>query len=116
MKSFRNSSNLSNDKDYVDSIDQQNQKWSQHQLDNVRPQSNYLKSLEEPGLYHSQSNTVRENSIDIDSNIRNGERGNILTSNKSKTEKQLKSRFSASMPFTGPGSASTQTETEDTMR
>lgn len=113
---FRNTANLSDDMNYVNCVNNQNDRFSQYQLANLRPKNNYLGAMSEVGLYHSQSNTVRNDKIDVESDIKNGENGNIITNNKNRSEKSLNTRFYTTMPFTGPGSGTVKTDIEDQLQ
>jgi len=113
---FGNSSNMTNDLDYITCVNNQNDKFSQYNLTSFRPQSNYVNSMGEIGVYHNQQNTVRGHNIDMESQIRNGEKGNVITNNKSKAEKNLDPRSYTTMPFTGPGTRSVKTDVEDQLQ
>ena len=86
---------------------------SEYHLADLRPQNNYLNAMGEVGLYHGQANTVRPATIDTESYLKNGEKGNVITNNRDRAEKTLDTRLYASMPFTGPGSGTVKTDLED---
>lgn len=113
---FNNHANLANDRDYMNCLNTQNDKFSNYQFADLRPQSNYITSMSEVGLYYNNDNTIRANQIDLDSNLRNGERGNVITNNKNRSEKTLDTRLYPTMPFTGPGSGTVQTDQEDKLQ
>ena len=113
---FRNASDLSNDLNFINCTNTQNNKYSQYQLTNLRPQSNYVNSMGEVGVYYDSQNTVRSTNIDTESEIKNGEKGNIITNNKDRSEKTLDPRLYTTMPYTGPGSGSVKMEVEDQVR
>ncbi len=113
---FNNHANLGNDRDYVNCLNEQNDKLSNYQFADIRPKSNYLTSMGEVGLYHNNDNTIRSNHIDLESNLKNGESGNVITNNKNRSEKTLDTRLYATMPFTGPGSGTVQIDQEDKLQ
>jgi len=110
---FNNSTSLNGDRDYLKYANERNDKLSAYQLSDLRPQSDYMKSMSEVGLYYEAANTIRSGNIDIDSGMRNGDRGNVITNNKSRTEKILDTRTFNNMPYIGPGSGSIKTDIED---
>lgn len=113
---FRNSASLGGDKDYMNCLNNQNDRFSSYQLANLRPSNNYVQSMGEVGLYHGQSNTVRPSNVDVESHLKNGDNGNVLTNNKDHAEKTLDTRLYASMPFTGPGSGTVKMDLEDEIK
>jgi len=113
---FRNASNLSNDMDFINCSNSQNDKYSKYQLSNLRPTSNYVNSMKEVGVYYDSKNTVRSDKIDEESKIKNGEKGNIITNNKDRSEKTLDPRLYTTMPYTGPGSGTVKMDVEDQVR
>ena len=113
---FNNSAILANDADAIKCLDKQNQRFSEYVLADIRPTSNYLNTMGEAGLYFGQSNTVRANRVDADSNLRHGEKGNIITHNKSRSDMSLDTRAFTTMPFSGPGSGTSRPDLEDNIR
>jgi hypothetical protein len=110
---FNNSANLFGDTDYIKCNNAQNEKLSDYQLSDLRPKSDYIQSMGEVGLYYDAANTIRSYNIDVDSYMRNGDKGNIITNNKNRIEKTLDTRPFNSMPYIGPGSGSVKTDLED---
>ncbi len=113
---FNNSTSLVGDRDYLNCNNVQNEKLSAYQLSDLRPQSDYINSMSGVGLYYEAANTVRSRNIDIDSYMRNGDKGNIITNNKGRLEKTLDTRTFNNMPYIGPGSGSIKTDIEDKMQ
>jgi hypothetical protein len=67
---------------------------------------NYLLSMNEVGLYHSHGSDGDGQLIDMDSAIRNGSQGNVITAEKSKATKLLSHRPYMTVPFMGAGKTS----------
>lgn len=68
----------------------------------VNQRATYYDSMGEPGIYQENHDGMMQ-SVDYDSNLRNGVQGFILTSDRDKASKMVQPRTFVSGPFKGVG-------------
>lgn len=82
-----------------------NQKLADYRIYNVQSmnRANYIDSTNRVGIYQNNNRDGRGLLIDNESGLLNGKNGNILTSHKKKTGKNLPTRLFPGVPFMGAG-------------
>tara|TARA_B100001057_G_C22435458_1_gene789107 strand:- start:21 stop:578 length:558 start_codon:yes stop_codon:yes gene_type:complete len=78
-------------------------KYNNNQLSECSNRGHYLESVNQTGLYQSSNRDGQGTFVGVDSDLRNGINGNILTSLKEKSDKQTETRLFIGAPFLGSG-------------